>query len=149
MTTAPEPATPEPLSAHQRALQRWFPHLPDNGTGDWRTQALCTKSDGDRWFPDPGGTATPAKTICNQCPVQTQCLDQALTNNENFGIWGGLTPTERHHLKRSPKPPNQCRNGHTLTDDNTRITASGIRRCRLCQNEAARKAKARKREEQG
>lgn len=42
-----EPTTPEPLSAHQRALLRWFPHLPDNGTGDWRELAACSSVDPD------------------------------------------------------------------------------------------------------
>lgn len=41
-----------------------------------------------------------AKTICSECPIKRECLDYALIANEPFGIWGGLTPTERNILKR-------------------------------------------------
>lgn len=150
MTTAPEPVTPESLSAHQRALQRWFPHLFDNGTGDWRELAACSSVDPDLWHPEGDEVITKgrrAKAICGACPVQMECLEHALTNGETLGIWGGLTPKERHRLKPGQTTPT-CRNGHTQSDDNVRITSVGPR-CRLCQNNASRKAKERKREAQG
>jgi WhiB family redox-sensing transcriptional regulator len=40
-----------------------------------------------------------AKSICRVCPVNAECLDYALTIREPYGIWGGLTETERRsHL---------------------------------------------------
>ena len=36
------------------------------------------------------------KKVCNSCPVQQVCLDQAIANNEESGIWGGLTTKERN-----------------------------------------------------
>lgn len=54
----------------------------------------------DPWFPlsgfDADGQA--AKRICASCPVQDDCLAVALTYNEDFGIWGGLTAAERRDL---------------------------------------------------
>ena len=41
-----------------------------------------------------------AKSICAECPVKRECLDYALVADEPYGIWGGLTPTERSILKR-------------------------------------------------
>lgn len=54
----------------------------------------------DPWFPlsglDQDGQA--AKRICASCPVQDDCLQVALTFNEDYGIWGGLTAAERRAL---------------------------------------------------
>lgn len=36
-----------------------------------------------------------AKAICNVCPVQADCSVYALNIKEPFGIWGGLTESER------------------------------------------------------
>lgn len=35
-------------------------------------------------------TIAKAKQLCQSCPVRRECLDLALTNQERFGIWGGL-----------------------------------------------------------
>lgn len=39
------------------------------------------------------------KPICGSCPVSGNCLDWAMTLNEQ-GIWGGTTTEERQVLKR-------------------------------------------------
>ena len=39
------------------------------------------------------------KKVCNSCPVQQVCLDQAIANNEEAGIWGGMTLLERGRYK--------------------------------------------------
>ena len=39
-----------------------------------------------------------AKDICGQCAVREACLKDALANNENYGIRGGFTPSERKNL---------------------------------------------------
>lgn len=43
-----------------------------------------------------------AKALCGQCPVRDECLDFALSANEAFGIWGGLTEVERRQLRTQP-----------------------------------------------
>lgn len=40
-----------------------------------------------------------ARQLCATCPVVANCLEYALTTSQAFGIWGGLTPPERHRLK--------------------------------------------------
>lgn len=37
-----------------------------------------------------------AKSICNTCPVREPCLEYALSN-ESYGIWGGMSETERQY----------------------------------------------------
>lgn len=81
---------------------------------DWRERALCAQVDPELHFPEKGGSSKAAKAICQQCPVQVECLEHALANNETFGVWGGLTARERHKLGRVQRSPELCRNGHDL-----------------------------------
>lgn len=45
--------------------------------------------------------------ICNGdfdgkvCPARQDCLIFALTNNESWGVWGGLSTQQRHQLRRN------------------------------------------------
>ncbi|MFE7779455.1 WhiB family transcriptional regulator, partial [Streptomyces sp. NPDC057445] len=41
-----------------------------------------------------------AKAVCLGCPVQTECLAEALDNRIQFGVWGGMTEKERRALLR-------------------------------------------------
>ena len=67
----------------------------------WASDALCAQTDPDVFFPDKGGSTREAKKICAQCFVQAECLDWALTTNERFGIWGGMSERERRKLQRT------------------------------------------------
>lgn len=42
-----------------------------------------------------------AKKICGRCPIASICLAYAVEAREAYGIWGGMTPTERKLLKRA------------------------------------------------
>ena len=68
----------------------------------WAADALCAQTDPEVFHPDKGGSTRDAKKVCAKCPVQTECLDWALTTNEHFGVWGGLSERERrkitHHV---------------------------------------------------
>jgi WhiB family redox-sensing transcriptional regulator len=71
----------------------------------WHSLALCAQTDSEAFFPEKGASAKPAKRICAECPVQTQCLDWALDRGERYGIWGGTTHNERRAILagRSPR----------------------------------------------
>jgi WhiB family redox-sensing transcriptional regulator len=64
----------------------------------WQDQALCAQTDPEAFFPEKGGSTRPAKKICLGCPVKQECLDEALVNEERFGIWGGLSERERRRM---------------------------------------------------
>lgn len=66
----------------------------------WQERALCAETDPEAFFPEKGGSTREAKRICQGCEVKDQCLEYALTNDERFGIWGGLSERERRRLKR-------------------------------------------------
>lgn len=70
-------------------------HLPD-----WYVQALCAQTDPEAFFPEKGGSTREAKAVCRRCPVQAECIDEALANEERFGIWGGLSERERRKILR-------------------------------------------------
>lgn len=61
----------------------------------------CTDAP-DLWFPRSITRAAhlPAKTLCRSCPVITECLEVALDNSEEYGVWGGTDPTDRRRLLR-------------------------------------------------
>lgn len=40
------------------------------------------------------------KEVCKVCPITNRCLEIALINEEEFGVWGGLTSYERMLLRR-------------------------------------------------
>jgi hypothetical protein len=79
-------------------------------TGDqrWRTRAACRDDDPEIWFPvattGPAYRAqvADAKRVCRRCPVQTECLTEALARIP-YGIAGGLTEQERAALRRGPR----------------------------------------------
>jgi len=41
-----------------------------------------------------------ARKLCQSCPILLQCLEYAVSNDENYGVWGGMTPHERKGLRR-------------------------------------------------
>ncbi|MFE5628443.1 WhiB family transcriptional regulator [Streptomyces sp. NPDC056543] len=63
-------------------------------------QGLCAQSDPEVFFPERGTSAREGKLVCLACEVRTECLEYALDNGEQFGIWGGLTEKERARLRR-------------------------------------------------
>lgn len=68
----------------------------------WTRHAACQGHDPDLWFLDQhDGSYTEARTICADCPVKTECLAWAVETNTQFGMWGGLAPHQRQHLRRS------------------------------------------------
>lgn len=36
-----------------------------------------------------------AKAVCSRCPFKQPCLDLAIENQEEYGVWGMTTPKER------------------------------------------------------
>ena len=73
----------------------------------WASDALCAQTDPESFFPDKGDSTREAKKVCAQCFVQAECLDWALTTNERFGIWGGLSERERRKVQH-PGPAPAC-----------------------------------------
>ena len=76
-----------------------------NAEYGWRAEALCRDTDPELFFPiGTTGAALvqieQARAVCRQCPVQADCLEFALTTNQDSGIWGGTSEEERRVLRR-------------------------------------------------
>lgn len=88
-------------------------------------QAACAQVDPETFFPGkadhtiPDREWAPARAICTGCPVMAECATAAVQAEgrraitSRFGMWGGLTPAQRHALAetrnarraRKPRPP--------------------------------------------
>ena len=58
----------------------------------------CKDVDTNLFFSELKSKIEKAKTICNSCPVKSECLEFALNDGIEFGIFGGATPQERKQL---------------------------------------------------
>lgn len=67
---------------------------------EWQTKARCTEVDPEIFFPERGGSSRAARSVCSQCEVRLDCLEYALNNKEQFGIWGGTSERERRRLRK-------------------------------------------------
>jgi WhiB family transcriptional regulator, redox-sensing transcriptional regulator len=72
---------------------------------DWRHLARCRDSDPDLFFHPEGEhlhsrrrRLAIAQEICTECPVKWECAGFALDNGEDFGIWGGMSESDRARL---------------------------------------------------
>lgn len=86
-----------------------LPGLPSGTELEELEGALCAEVGPwlELWFPEPGESPEPAKAICRRCPVRTECLDQALRNGKQHGVWGGLSENERKVLRRQRRNQQQ------------------------------------------
>ena len=86
-------------------------HEPDY---TWRYEARCKGEDTDLFYPPRDKEqykiiANQAKAFCfgegkkSPCPVQKECLWDAVKRDEPHGIWGGLSHRERNALIRKWK----------------------------------------------
>jgi WhiB family redox-sensing transcriptional regulator len=66
---------------------------------DWTPSAACRQAQPDELFVR-GAEQNKAKQLCTGCPVRTECLAEALDNQIEWGVWGGMTERERRALLR-------------------------------------------------
>lgn len=75
----------------------------------WMQDASCREIDPEIFFPDPSpwmlSEIAAAKEVCSICPVRDVCLEYAMVNNVEYGVWGGLTRNERRALKKERRAP--------------------------------------------
>lgn len=119
---------------------------------DWRAEASCRPgSDVDPELFHPIGRGPlaqqqirAAKKVCSHCPVIDECYRTSQALGMEFGIWGGLTETER----RKGRQPDQvfrlawlntrkthCPQLHRYDQLNTYVDSRGRRHCRTCARE--------------
>jgi len=66
---------------------------------NWGTFAECRIDHPDAMFVR-GAEQNKAKALCAQCDVRRECLADALENQIEWGVWGGMSERERRALLR-------------------------------------------------
>ncbi len=72
----------------------------------WQPVALCRGNRSHLFFPPSKSERKDererreirAKAVCTVCSVRGDCLDFAMEIKEPYGIWGGLTESERRQV---------------------------------------------------
>jgi len=67
---------------------------------DWMRRANCREIRPSVFFPSDGVGVEIAQRICEGCPVRTPCLEYALANHIDHGVWGGASERERRRIAR-------------------------------------------------
>ncbi|MGQ0830990.1 MAG: WhiB family transcriptional regulator [Microthrixaceae bacterium] len=58
----------------------------------------CVSVPPSTFFPNDGAGVELARRICADCPVKDECLEHALTNRIDHGVWGGCSERERRRI---------------------------------------------------
>ncbi len=67
---------------------------------DWMGGGRCRDMDPALFFPSDGIGVQSAQRICSECPVKGPCLEYALDNRVDHGVWGGTSERERRRILR-------------------------------------------------
>lgn len=69
----------------------------------WMRRGACRSYPPDTFFPSDGVGVERAKAICSGCPVADSCLNYALENRIDHGVWGGVSERGRQRLLRQKR----------------------------------------------
>ena len=113
---------------------------------EWEN-AACRGVGVDTFIPSSGeadeADKQEALDLCAKCPIRLDCLQYALDNNEEFGIWGGVPQTERRQMIAELPIPKRmckgCRETFQPEDRRNRVCSDE------CSDELKRRAQARTR----
>ena len=72
----------------------------NNGT-EWMADANCRDTNPEVFFPSDGLGVKEAQKICSVCEVALECLEYALENHIDHGVWGGKSERERRRILRA------------------------------------------------
>lgn len=89
----------------------WSESAGFTGRPDWQADADCHGLTDLFFYAAVGRKAgdknaealSVARQVCADCRVREQCLRYAIDNDEQYGIWGGLTTRERNIVAASSR----------------------------------------------
>ena len=67
---------------------------------EWMAEGKCRDVPPSVFFPSDGVGVDAARKICADCPVKAPCLEYALLNRVDHGVWGGTSERERRRILR-------------------------------------------------
>lgn len=76
------------------------PPDPDSESA-WMSDGNCRLHPPATFFPSDGVGVDKARKICRDCPVMARCLDYALVERIDHGVWGGCSERERRRILKT------------------------------------------------
>ena len=67
---------------------------------EWMADGSCRNYPPQKFFPSDGVGVDVARKICATCPVQEPCLEYALAERIDHGVWGGCSERERRRIAK-------------------------------------------------
>ena len=65
---------------------------------EWMSRGNCREEPPALFVPSDGSGVEVAKQLCASCPVKAPCLEYALRNRIDHGVWGGTSERERRRI---------------------------------------------------
>jgi WhiB family transcriptional regulator, redox-sensing transcriptional regulator len=72
---------------------------------EWQQHAACSGLGTEKFFHPDGergkrraGRERAALAVCGRCPVRADCAGHALRVKEPYGVWGGLSESDREEI---------------------------------------------------
>lgn len=70
----------------------------DDTATSWMADGNCRNYPPAVFFPSDGVGVDRARRICATCPVTSPCLEYALEQHIDHGVWGGCSERERRRI---------------------------------------------------
>ena len=64
----------------------------------WMQEGHCRFYPPAVFFPSDGNGVVTARAICAECPMKEPCLEYALAQRIDHGVWGGCSERERRRI---------------------------------------------------
>jgi WhiB family transcriptional regulator, redox-sensing transcriptional regulator len=87
----------KPASTHRRRLPGSESMQMDT---TWMSEGKCRELSPTVFFPSDGIGVQAAQRICAECSVAEACLQYALDERVDHGVWGGKSERERRRILR-------------------------------------------------
>ena len=67
---------------------------------EWMSIGKCRDVHPAVFFPSDGVGVEVARKLCADCPAKAPCLEYAIKNRIDHGVWGGASERERRRIMR-------------------------------------------------
>ena len=74
---------------------------PISAATSWMTTGNCADQHPSVFFPSDGVGVERAKKLCEGCVSQNPCLEYALVNRVEHGVWGGASERQRRRILKA------------------------------------------------
>ncbi len=78
-------------------------HIDPEYATAWMADGTCRNYPPAMFFPSDGVGVDRARKICKDCPVAGTCLEYALEQRIEHGVWGGCSERERRRILKRRK----------------------------------------------